>query len=488
MKWDVFISHASEDKAAIAEPLAKGLMQAGLKVWYDQFTLTVGDSLRRRIDEGLAQSRFGIVIISENFLAKEWPQIELDGLMAREVEGIKVILPVWHNIGRARVRACSPILAGRLAASTDAGLEKVIDDLMRAIKRDSKTIEANLEAPYELTKRILMMAPKLPEDFVQRPFEFAALKKQLLDNKGDAVAITAALRGAGGYGKTTLATALAQDPDIQHAYFDGILWATLGEKPESLLLIISDLITRLTGAQPGLNTINAVSSALGEALGDRRILLVIEDVWREQDLRPFMQGGTSTTRLVTTRNDSTLPTSAVRQSLDAMRDSEALELIGKGLPDPSTQHRELMALTGRLGEWPLLLKLVNGFLRDRVVKLRQALPAAIAAAKKRLDEKGFAAFDARNETERTKAVALTIGVSLEVLETSGRDRFSELGIFAEDAQVPIGIVEHLWRDHLDEIETENLLSEFYGLSLLLALDMDRRTLQLHDTICQFLRA
>jgi hypothetical protein len=58
------------------------------------------------------------------------------------------------------------------------------------------------------------------------------------------------------------------------------------------------------------------------------------------------------------------PTNAVCQSLNAMRGSEALELIEKGLPAPSTQRRELMALAARLGEWPLLLKLVNGFLRD----------------------------------------------------------------------------------------------------------------------------
>jgi hypothetical protein len=169
-----------------------------------------------------------------------------------------------------------------------------------------------------------------------------------------------------------------------------------------------------------------------------------------------------------------------------MRDSEALELIAKRLRDPSTQRRELTALAARLGEWPLLLKLVNRFLCDRV-RLKRPLPSAIAAVNKRLDEKGLVAFDARNETERTNAVALTIGVSLELLDNSGRDRFAELGVFAEDAHVPIGIVQHLWRDHLDEIETENLLREFYGLSLLLGLDFDHRTLQVHDTIRHFLR-
>ncbi|TEU12597.1 MAG: toll/interleukin-1 receptor domain-containing protein, partial [Anaerolineales bacterium] len=98
MDWDVFISHTWEDKEDIARPLAEALRQKGLRVWYDEFTLTLGDSLRRSIDHGLAQSRYGVVILSPNFFTKEWSQKELDGLAAREVSGEKVILPVWHNV------------------------------------------------------------------------------------------------------------------------------------------------------------------------------------------------------------------------------------------------------------------------------------------------------------------------------------------------------------------------------------------------------
>ena len=151
--------------------------------------------------------------------------------------------------------------------------------------------------------RVPMMAPEPPADFVQRPAEFGALKAKLLNPQGDAVAITAALRGAGGYGKTRLAKALAHDPDIADAYFDGILWVELGEKPGNLVSILSDLIETMTSERPGLENLNAAAAKLGEALGDRRILLIIDDAWREQDLRPFLQGGRNTTRLVTTRRD-----------------------------------------------------------------------------------------------------------------------------------------------------------------------------------------
>jgi formylglycine-generating enzyme required for sulfatase activity len=138
MDWDVFISHAWEDKEAFARPLAKALEEKGLRVWYDEFTLTLGDSLRRSIDRGLAQSRYGVVILSPHFFAKEWPQKELDGLAAREAPGEKVILPVWHNITAERVREHSPTLADRVAVSSDRGIEHVVSELLRVIKPASE--------------------------------------------------------------------------------------------------------------------------------------------------------------------------------------------------------------------------------------------------------------------------------------------------------------------------------------------------------------
>jgi formylglycine-generating enzyme required for sulfatase activity len=138
--WDVFISHAWEDKEALARPLAKALEREGLRVWYDEFTLRVGESLRRSIDHGLANSRYGAVILSPNFFAKEWPQKELDGLAAREVHGEKVILPIWHNITADQVRKYSPTLADRVAVSSDRGLEYVVGELLRVIKPTSELV------------------------------------------------------------------------------------------------------------------------------------------------------------------------------------------------------------------------------------------------------------------------------------------------------------------------------------------------------------
>jgi hypothetical protein len=132
--WDVFISHASEDKDAIATPLANALRKSGLEVWYDDFSLKIGDSLRESIDKGLAGSRFGVVILSPHFFGKHWPQTELNGLATRETDGSKVILPVWHGVGFAEVRGYSVTLADRKAAQTRDGLQRVIHQIVEAVR------------------------------------------------------------------------------------------------------------------------------------------------------------------------------------------------------------------------------------------------------------------------------------------------------------------------------------------------------------------
>lgn len=133
MPWDIFICHASEDKGAIATPLAEALSQAGLCVWYDEFALTLGDNLRRSIDRGIRESRYGIAILSPHFFAKEWTQIELDELFTREVEVDKVILPVWHGVTYHDVAQHSLRLANKVAISTDQGLAHVVQAILRVV-------------------------------------------------------------------------------------------------------------------------------------------------------------------------------------------------------------------------------------------------------------------------------------------------------------------------------------------------------------------
>ncbi len=134
-EYDVFISHASEDKDAVARPLAEALKNNGLSVWYDEFELKIGDSLRRKIDRGIANSNFGIIVISRDFINKGWTNYELDGLITRAVNGEQTMLPVWHNVTKREVIDYSPSLADKLARSTtEFTVEEIAEEIADLIE------------------------------------------------------------------------------------------------------------------------------------------------------------------------------------------------------------------------------------------------------------------------------------------------------------------------------------------------------------------
>lgn len=173
-RYDVFISHASEDKLDVARPLATLLIQAGLTVWIDEAELVLGDSLRRKIDLGLARSTFGAVVLSKAFFAKEWPQKELDALVAREDgRNAGMILPIWHNLDASDVRDFSPLLADRLGIRTDRGIQAVAASILQAVRRDQPRSaaarsqdDASLSVSAQVNARISIAGPKRIDELV----------------------------------------------------------------------------------------------------------------------------------------------------------------------------------------------------------------------------------------------------------------------------------------------------------------------------------
>ncbi len=127
--YDFFICHASEDKDSFARPLAARLKKEGFNIWFDEFTIKIGDRLRKNIDKGLTNSKYGIVILSHDFFKKDWPQTELDGLFSLEINNEKKILPIWHQVERDDILKFSPILADRYAVKTKDGLDEIIKRL-----------------------------------------------------------------------------------------------------------------------------------------------------------------------------------------------------------------------------------------------------------------------------------------------------------------------------------------------------------------------
>jgi hypothetical protein len=181
--WDAFISHASEDKDNIVRQLANLLEKMRVKIWYDEFSLKVGDSLSKSIDEGLQKSKFGIVIISKNFLEKKWPEYEYRSLLSKEENREKVILPLWHNISKEEVKKFSLFLSDKIALNTSKlSIEKISLQLVEIIRPD---IYQNIKAYFlfkdlfkdartEKVKVSKIKTPKKTRSKLSKPLEVRA--------------------------------------------------------------------------------------------------------------------------------------------------------------------------------------------------------------------------------------------------------------------------------------------------------------------------
>ena len=467
----VFISYARTDGEPFATDLRKRLLAEHIPLWQDRVGMEGGRGWWRQITEALDKVEFMVLVMTpaamqSETVRKEWRYARQQGVCVYPVKGAPDLdfdrLPHWMRSVHFY--------------DLDYEWQKLINDLNTRCQQE----------------RVPFMVEDLPADHVERPREFEALIEKLLDQRREEpIAITAALRGAGGYGKTTMAKALCHDERIQQAFDDGILWVTLGQNPGNLVGKVEDLIYLLNKERPGFTSIDAAGARLAELLADRDILLVIDDVWDVIDLKPFLQGGERCARLITTRNEDVLPANAQSLAVDAMRPNEAFQLLAFGLQEGAltvSDTRALRALAQRLGEWALLLKLANGMLRERVSR-GEALVNALANLNRALDRRGLTAFDAQKMHDRNAAVSATLRASFELLQDEQYDRYQELAIFPEDVDIPLATLQKLWgvTGELDDFDTEELCGTFYRYSLLLNFDLATRTIGLHDVIRSYLQ-
>src|SRR6266566_1918803 len=338
----VFLSYARSDGEQLATDLRQQLLDEHIPLWQDRVGLEGGKDWWLQITEALDVVEFLVLVMTpaamgSETVRKEWRYARQQGVCVYPVKGEPDLnfnsMPHWMRSAHFY--------------DLDYEWQKLVNDL-----------NTRCQQP-----RVPFMVEDLPTDFVPRPQEFEALIDRLLDQqREEPVAITAALRGAGGYGKTTMAKAICHDERIQQAFDDGILWVTLGENPGSLIGKVVDLIETLSNERPGFTGIDAAGARLAELLADRDMLLVVDDVWDPTHLKPFLRGGIRCARLITTRNEEVLPANAQSLVVDAMQPGEAMQLLSSSLQAEAvtaTDMQALRALVARLGEWALLLKLAN---------------------------------------------------------------------------------------------------------------------------------
>ncbi len=396
----------------------------------------------------------------------------------------------WGLLGWALLMACVALPVWALAAGdvnevagwanilalpvTALGLVLVLADWTRV--RDAvSTVEAG-RRPW--------MAPPL-DRMVERPELGGRLVAALLVPAPTQVGLTTALQGAGGFGKTRLATWVCHQPQIDQRYPGGLLWATVGQEARGADLSerINDLAFTLCGQRPAISDPDSAGAELGRLLDEREpVLLVVDDVWEESQLRPFHFGGRCCTRLVTTRIPDLLPTGGSHIEVDAMSGDQARQLVIDGVTGlPADVADRLANLAGR---WPVLLNLVNGVLRRQVARgqLPQQAAAEIVA---RLVADGPAAFDPARPADRSRAVAATVMASLSLLSSADRQRYLDLAIFPEDVDIPLDVLRLLWSGCRVDALCEELVE--LGLVADYRLDPPGPRLVLHDVMRAYLQ-
>jgi len=472
----IFVSYARADGEAAARDIVELLTQHALSAWLDHLDLEGGVSWWRQVEAALQRVEHLVLVLTPAALNS--PNVEREWRYARR-QGVQV----------------SPV---RISGSPDlANLPRWMQKAHRpnlAVPEQQQRLLQILQGPGTRL-RVPFMAAAPEPGFIPRPNEYAALKQAVLSEGHEPIAITAALRGAGGFGKTELARYLCCDEEIEEAFDGGILWMTLGEAPASAVAMLADLTAGLRGQRPEVTGLDAAKAALAEALDDRACLLVIDDAWRRRDLEPLLHRGPRdrTTRLVTTRDDGVLPRDATRVPVDAMRAAEAVSLLTRApLPalPAALQSRADDLAQRRLAGWPLVLGQANALLCDRVAR-GEPLERAFDRFERSLTARGIIGTLRTDDPEdRRRSAAGALEISLEQLaDDRERSRFGQLGVFGEDADITLESIAILWdRDgDCDEFEVDHLCGRLRELSLIRDFDLGRRILRVHDVHRSLLR-
>jgi tetratricopeptide (TPR) repeat protein len=420
--YDVFISHASEDKAAFVDDLVKVLHERGLRVWYDSFEIKLGDDFRRKMEQGLLGSRFGVVVLSPSFLQanKYWTQQELSALFTFEAdEGGKRILPVLYGVSRQTLARTFPFLATRRTADASVGVDAVADQIV-AVTRDTPV------TPSRPASR-LFAVPLPSQSFVGRRRELDQLKRDLAAAD---VRVCAAVEGLPGIGKTELVLKLAYELAAAGEFPGGIFWLP-AESPDLTAAWSSDEIAGALGQagetarERALNAVNMLSRR------DARVLVILDNVeaWDKHSQPAPLPSGANVTLLVTTRKSHLGGNRFNAFKLEFLGPAEARALL-TGLAGAEVATRPgFDALLDFLDGHALAVELAGIYLRE----YPEVTPAAYLAG---LQAGRDLSAKVAKETQYEASVNQSFGLLWQRLDEATRNAWQRASWFAPEPVSP----------------------------------------------------
>ncbi|MFD9096963.1 NB-ARC domain-containing protein [Streptomyces collinus] len=324
---------------------------------------------------------------------------------------------------------------------------------------------------------------------VARPDLYVPLVRRLTARDAGRAVVAARLIGAGGFGKTTLASMIFEAPEVRKRFGKRAYWVSLGEQGSEVEVLSkinalnAELLRESDGGvaahQPSLD-LQQAGERLRELLGAKPTLLVVDDVWSEQHLAPFIGGRGDCVVLITSRFRDIQP-DAVPVEVDEMTEEQALQLLLSDLAEVAgVNWHDVLEVIGRC---PLVLKLAHGELRERT-ECGEPLARAVHRIRDDFTSQGPTVWDDRHPIERGLAVAVERSLRyLSARVTQGRERFLELSVFPKGVAVPLRTLAVLWRECMGADQVETLCRQLARLFLVQELQLGKHAwLRLHDVI------
>jgi WD40 repeat protein len=512
--WRIFISHTSE---LARHPARLPFVVAAKRAITDSGHVAVdmsgfepedsdpAEMCRRRVGDcsiylGIIGFRYGSPVRGHEDVS--YTELEFDTATALGLERLVFLLDEKRTTGTHEWLADVSYGERQLAFRT-----RIMDDLVATSVASPEELEAKIiralvglqerraRAERRAAAAVLVHPPALPlrsrrplEHVVERP----ELTGRLITALTSAGSAPVAVRGGGGFGKSTLATVIADRPEILARFPDGHIWMDIGPDLAGprLAAKINECATWLGAVGPGPADPQLAGARLGDLLGERRILIIIDDVWRAEQLQPFREGGRHCRRLVTTRDRAVLPMDCVLVDVDVMAPGQAVRLLTEAVPGLDDDRAGPLAQ--RCGYWPVLLRLVAGHLHGMLLDGRP-LAGALTEVTDGLDEEGLAAFD--DSTRRERAVKATVEASLRLLGEmdafgdGALERFQDLAAFPRGTTIPRDLLDVLWRHTAGwgRLQTSRFCLRLTDLSLVLAVPGEDGGLRLHDVMHEYLQ-
>ncbi len=475
----VFISYSRSDGQEWAGRISDFLSNIDIKSWQDIHDMIGEHDNWTEVKNGIDRAEHLVVIVTIEALESAWVKRECEYALKK---GINVCSVIVDN-------SCIDRLEGWQKNRKYYIFEKEVDRnlLLDVVGRSGER------------NRLCKCIPDMPIKYVNRDF-IEKVKNRLLDKSGNAVKSTVALVGSGGYGKTVAAKALCADDDIGLVYSGGVIpivigndlsFASKGGYEAKIVGVIDDVIYNLTGERSSYKSVEAISNELAVILSAcDNVLLFIDDVWRESDLRYFMRLSNFCSIIITTRNRSCLESNIEVFEVGKFTAEEAFELISFGLPGVAGYNEKyaLKKLSEKLYGWAQLIAIANRWLY-KVCRKDMGVVDAVDLFVKSLDAKGYKDIDPKGERDRDKSLCACIDASIDDFEEADKDRFFELSIFPEDEELTFDVVFMLWNriGDLDESDCLKLCDYFYDSSLFESFSFKRKSFRIHDNIVKYLR-